>query len=139
MKFGSFPKELAILKTRCNVSSEGSSSREMWHLTWCFTLWKRAFTWKVKVPITPRIFFSFPSSRVKISGIVLLQFLIWSIRFKDISLQILQEIVILNIPLEISANCIEPGNYMMWRSLRDGIFSVTVFLLYKLSSKRQKY
>ena len=90
------------------------------------------------MPIIPKQFFSFPSSRAKISWIVLLLFLIWSIRFKDISLQILQEIAILNIPLEISANCIEPGAYMMWRSLRDGIFSLTVLLLYKLSSKRKK-
>ena len=89
----------------------------------------------VLVLITPR---SFPSSWAKISWIVLLQFFTWSIRLKNISLQILQEIAILNIPREISANCIEPGTYMMWRSLRDGIFSVTVFLLYKLSSKWKK-
>ena len=90
------------------------------------------------MPIIPKKYFSFPSSRAKISWIVLLQFLIWSFRFKYISLHILQEIAILNIPLDISANCIEPGAYMMWRSLRDGIFSVAVFLLYKLSSKRKK-
>ena len=96
---------------------------------------------RVNVPITSRMFLVFQVVEPKLAAwIVLLQFFTWSIRFKDISLQILQEFAILNIPLEISANCIEwRDDVTWWWCLRDGIFSVTVILLYKLSSKRKKY